>query len=391
MSKKIVCFIKYNKLFLKLYQICGNLIVSVLRSFIRIDEKQILFISFGGQKYDDSPRALYEKIKDDPFFADYRLVWSFTDLKQYGNIDCTKIKTDTFSFYKAALSSKVWITNSSVERGLNIKRKGIIEINTWHGTPLKKMGRDIENGKSGLAVRRNSDNTVYCAQSEYDREIFVRLFNTAKENIILSDLPRNDSLLKYDNGSIERLKTNLGIPLYKKVILYAPTFRDYDRDSLNACCIKPPINTGKWRELLSEQYVVLFRAHYEIINVFGIEDDGFFKNVSSYPCLNDLIAVSDILVSDYSSIYFDYSITEKPMFNFSYDYDIYKKLRGLYLDLHEIMPCRVNYDEDSLIEEILSFDEDKYKIASRSFKERFAPHAGNAVETVTEKLKNMLI
>lgn len=386
LHKKLVSFVKYNKVFLKAYRVFGNALIGVLKLFVRIKPKQILFMSFGGQKFDDSPKALYDTIRNDPFFKDYTLVWGFTDPSRH-DTGCKKVRVDTLKFYITALSSKTWINNSSVSRGLDLKRKGIFEINTWHGTPLKKLGGDISNNQSYSHNVKIDDEVLYCSQSEYDREIFTRLFHTNIENILISDLPRNDALLSYTPEQVKSIKQKLGIDKDKKVILYAPTFREYDRNSANACYINPPIDLEKWEEKLGGDYVILFRAHYEVIHVLGINDSSFIKNVSAYPYLNDLMVISDMLISDYSSIYFDYSILERPMFNFSYDYEVYNEKRGLYLDLNEVLPCNVNYTEDTLIEEIMDFDRSKYCEGSKKFKERFCPNAGNASKTVLDAVK----
>lgn len=164
-------------------------------------------MSFGGQKYDDSPKAVYEHMLEDPYFTSYELIWGFTDPKKYDFVKCEKIKVDTLKFYITAISSHIWITNSSIERGLHLKNKNCIEINTWHGTPLKKMGNDINNNQSYSSHSSKSQkSTIYCAQSEYDRSIFERFFNISKENILLSDLPRNDVLLKYSQNQINEIK-----------------------------------------------------------------------------------------------------------------------------------------------------------------------------------------
>lgn len=388
MHKKLVSFVKYNKLFLFLYRLFGNFMLLVLRLFVRVKDNRVLFMSFGGQKFDDSPRALFEAMKQDPFFADYELVWGFTHPEKFSPVGADKVKVDTLGFYKAALSSRIWITNSSVQRGLKLKRRGVVEVNTWHGTPLKKLGDDF-TGKT-KAVKKIHDGTIYAAQSEYDREIFTRLFHTEKENILLTDLPRNDALLSYSDADKISIKEALSIPSDKKVILYAPTFREYERDKMNACYIKPPIDTAKWKGKLGGEYVVLFRAHYEVINILGIQNDGFFFNVSDYPSLNDLMAVSDLLLSDYSSIYFDFSITEKPMFAFPYDYKTYLEKRGLYLMLEDVFTCGVFEDEDALLAAFLSFDRDAYEKVSRAFRERFAPYAGSASHKLLEALKATL-
>ena len=390
MKKEIVEFIKYNKIFLAIYRLFAGGLIVFLKLFIRVKKKKVLFMSFGGKKYDDSPKALYETIKNDDFFKDYKFVWAFYEPEKYNVVDCKKVKVDSLRYYFEALSAGVWVTNSSMERGLKLKREKQIEFNTWHGTPLKKMGEDIHNKAYTAKSRKKIGKTIYCSQSEYDKEIFTKLFSTNADNVIISDLPRNDSLLNYSKEKILALKKELSIPLEKKVILYAPTFREYERDSFNACYLAPPIDLLKWEACLGEEYVLLFRAHYEIVNVLGVKDNSFVKNVSSYHCLNDLIAVSDLLISDYSSIYFDYAITGKPMLNFSYDLDVYKEKRGLYLDLGQELKCAINTNEDTLLGEIQNLEWDKCSENTKHFAEKFAPKAGHACELVIEKMKQVL-
>lgn len=390
MHKRLISFIKYNKIVLAVYRLLGNLFLSVLKLFVKTDSKKILFMSFGGRKFDDSPKALYDAVIADEAFADYKPVWGFLQPENFKDLGLDTVKVDTLKFYITAISAKIWINNSSVERGLNLRTENTLEINTWHGTPLKKMGADIEKNKSFTSKAKMLGQRYFCAQSEYDREIFTRLFNTNSENIILSDLPRNDKLVNSNGFKLTDIRCKIGIPVDKKVILYAPTFREYNRDSFNSCFINPPIDMQKWKKALSDDYVVLFRAHYEVINVLGIENDGFFFNVSDYPYLEELIAVSDMLISDYSSIYFDYSVTEKPMLNFAYDLDTYIKERGLYFDINEVLPCQVNLSEDTLLDEIINMDFKSYSEKCKAFKQKFAPNAGNATAIVVDKLKEMI-
>ena len=136
MKKRLINFIKYNRFFLAIYKFFGNLFIKVLSLFIKIDSKKILFVSFGGRKFDDSPKALYEQIKKDKFFEGYKLVWAFINPKDFDDLECKKVKIDTISFYKQALSAKIWITNSSIQRGLKLKRKKTIKINE---IPIKRI------------------------------------------------------------------------------------------------------------------------------------------------------------------------------------------------------------------------------------------------------------
>ena len=388
LHKRLVSWVKYNKVVLSVYRFFGNMLIFILKMVIPINRKKILFMSYGGQKYDDSPKVIYEAMRKDKSFDEYTFVWGFTNPEKYDALNCEKVKVDTIKFYVSALSSGVWINNSSVCRGLKLKRKDILEVNTWHGTPLKKMGQDILSNQS-YSHAQKSFNTIYCAQSEYDQAIFARLFSAEKEDILLSDLPRNDVLVHVDENRVIALRNELNVPVDKSVILYAPTFREYDRTGSNACFICPPIDLKKWEKKLGDKFVVLFRAHYEVVEVLGIEDSEFIRNVSSYPQLSDLMLISDMLISDYSSIYFDYSILERPMFNFSYDFDTYRAKRGLYLDLEEL-PCKVNSMEDDLLREICTYDEEEYVKEVKQFKKIFCPYAGNATRKVVAELKARL-
>ncbi|MBQ7037485.1 MAG: CDP-glycerol glycerophosphotransferase family protein, partial [Clostridia bacterium] len=136
--KKLANIIKYFKFIYSLYYYVFSFLLSALRLFVKPDDKLILFNSFGGRKYDDSPKAIFEKMQKDPRFQDYKKVWAFhnPEGKEIPGVTC--IKTDTFRYFVTALRARVWITNSSVERGLNFKGKNTYYFNTWHGTPIKK-------------------------------------------------------------------------------------------------------------------------------------------------------------------------------------------------------------------------------------------------------------
>ena len=358
--------------------------IAILKCFVKVNDKKILVMSFGGRKYDDSPKEVYEALKKDPFFADYDIVWGFLAPEKFKHLGLKTVKVDTFKFYIYALSSRIWINNSSVERGLNLRRSNTIEFNTWHGTPIKKLGDDINTQMAYRRKKRKIGTVRYCSQSEYDREIFSRLFKTDISNIIISDLPRNDNLAHTANSEIDDIGLKLNIPKDKKIILYAPTFREYSRDALNNCVLYPPIDFKKWKKELGNEYVLLFRAHYEVVKALDIKNDSFIMDVSDWPQLSELIKISDILISDYSSIYFDYAITEKPMFNFSYDYEEYLEKRGTYIDLRKELPCKVNLNEDTLIEEIKTFNYEEYCKKTIKFKEKYAPYAGQATYKVIE-------
>lgn len=389
-KKKIKNIVKYNKIVLFLYRFFGNFLIFLIKPFIKVNYKKILFMSFGGQKFDDSPKAIYDWVLNDDFFANYSFIWVFNNPNDFNIPKGKKIKNDSLKFYKEAISCGVWINNSSVQRGLRLKSKKTIEINTWHGTPLKKMGRDVAQNQSFTSYQKERGITVHCAQSTFDSKIWERFFNTTQQNIIISDLPRNDRLSHFEENEILDIRNKLNIPHEKKIILYAPTFREYDRKGSDGCYLNPPIDFLKWEKLLGNEYVILFRAHYEISVVNSTQSNSFFIDVSKYPTLNDLLIISDILISDYSSIFFDFSILERPMFCFAYDLDNYLKFRGLYEEPFSHMPSKIYLEEDSLLFDLKHINLGEMCQKAKDFRKEFAPISGNATTIVIEKIKDIL-
>ena len=374
MKNKIKNMLKTNKVLYKIYSSTFNVILKILKVFIKVDDKIILFNSFGGKKYDDSPRVIYEYMKHKKKYNEYKMYWVLDNPEKIEIPGAQKLKNNSIKFFIIALRAKYWITNSGIERGLKFKQKNTIYINTWHGTAIKHIGKD----ENSLAVKfETSKIDIMFAQSEYDRKIFSHVFDINKEQIVITGLPRNDELATVSSKQINYIKKKLNLPLNKKIILYAPTFREYNRDS-NGCILAPPINLKLWEEKLSDEYILLFRAHYEVNKVLGIKENEFIKNYSDYQNLNELLKISDILISDYSSIMIDFSILERPIFNYIYDFDEYKEKRGMYFDLRKKMPRNCIENEAKLLEKILNINFNNERKKTIEFKNEFVQEFGNA-------------
>lgn len=376
-SLALINRVKYSKTIYRLYNYVGSRLVSFLKFFLRPNCQLIIFASFGGRKYDDSPRAIYEAMLDDKRFDNCRLVWAFMQPEHYNLPRGEKVRIDTLQYYKTLLRARVWVTNSSMTRGLSFTGINSYELNSWHGSAIKRMGGDINVGNKSFSLKGKKKNIgVMLAQGQYDVDVFSRAFNMSPESFRVTGLPRNDVLAQATEQLQYQLREKLDIEPGKKVILYAPTFREYEKDSGNNCVMVPPMNLKKWKEKLGKDYVLLFRAHYEVARVLGIKDDDFVRNVSSYPSLDDLMLVSDMLVSDYSSIFFDYAIMHKPMISYCYDYDQYATERGMYFDIREWLPNAAK--EDELIELIKQTDTTQKNKATVAFQKEFVTEYGNA-------------
>ena len=378
MKKYLFYLVKYVKCFYQLYFYLGSFVLKVLKFFVRSDDKLILFISFGGRRFDDSPKAIYDSMITDKRFDGYHLVWAFNDPDAFELQRGEKVKCDTFSYFKIALKARVWISNSTVERGLEFKGKRTFYFNTWHGTPIKKMGIDVDGLSKSFKGKGLWKVDYFTCQGEFEQDIFCRVFRGLNKDIArVIGLPRNDIYANYSKDYMLSLRKKMNIPIDKCVILYAPTFREYDRSSLMAIKTDIPMSIERWRIELSENYVLLFRAHYEVAKGLNIQDDDFVREMSSYPQLEDLMIVSDMLISDYSSIFFDYSIMPKPMLAFCYDYDRYASKRGMYFDIRDWLPSANS--EDALIKLIKAGPQDEYIAKTRKFQQKYVTTYGTAV------------
>lgn len=389
MKKFLFYFVKYVKWIYTLYFYIGSFALKVLKHFVQAEDNLILFISFGGRKFDDSPKAIYDMMIKDDRFNDYRIVWAFLNPDAFHIPRGEKVKCDTFSYFKIALKARIWISNSTVERGLEFKGSNTFYFDTWHGTPIKKMGSDLASSNKSFGTKGNWLVDYFTCQGEFEADVFGRVFPTiGKEKMHIIGLPRNDVYANYTEEYMLDLRKMMGIPADKKVILYAPTFREYDKNDFMEVKITVPFQLDKWRKELGDEFVLLFRAHYEVAKGLNIHDDDFIREMSSYPQLEDLMIVSDILISDYSSIFFDYSIMPKPMLAFCYDYDKYASERGMYFDIREWLPSSDN--EDDILSIIKRGDMEKLIARTKAFQQKYVTAFGTATKQSLDVLAGEL-
>ena len=391
MRKRLIAFLKRHPKLLRAFWAIAGWGLRVVGRFVRVREKTAIFASFGGRNFDDSPKAVYDQMCADERFKDWKFYWAFVEPSKFDIPRGEKVKIDTPAFFKALMFCQVWVGNSSITRGVDLyPKKTQVRVETWHGTPLKKIGGD-ENTNS-MAVKKKAPkkkkdcHTVRCAQSEYDRAIFMRIYNADEKAFLTCDLPRNDALLKYTDSERATIKEKLGVVGDKKVVLYMPTYREYAYDKDKKICLTPPMDLKKWQSALGDKYCLLVRAHYMVESAMGIVENAFVKVVSSYPYLNDLYAVADILISDYSSAFIDYSILKRPMLCFAYDKEEYEQKRGLYIDLEKELPCAVRKTEEEVIDDILTLDYERASAKTDEFRRKYAPYAGGASNAVIDKI-----
>lgn len=350
LTKKNVVFrkiVRSTRLFLK------KLKYLKYRLNYKVDDKTIFFEVFDGRNYTCSPKAIYEKMIIMDEFKDYKFIWAFNEPSKH---EVTKdkrlkiVKTKTSEYYKYISMSKYWIVNSIMDESIT-KKKNQIYVQCWHGTPLKRLRYDIEVNGAVLntidEIRKRNDRDAskfdyFISPSKYCTEKFTSAFNLValgKKNIIIEEgYPRNDSLFNKNKKDIDKIKEKLGIPKNRKVICYLPTFRDNQHTSGVGYTYDLAIDFDSLKKKFSKDYVILFRPHYFIANKIDLSKyKGFVYNVASYDEINDIYLVSDLLITDYSSVFFDYANLKRPVLFYMYDFDDYKNnLRDFYISLDEL-------------------------------------------------------
>lgn len=374
----------------------------------KVDAKTVLFEAFGGRSYTCSPKAIYERMLTMPQFKDYTFVWAFNDVDAH---DIKKdertvvVKTKSKDYYKYYSIAKYWIVNSIILDGIT-KKKGQVYVQCWHGTPLKRLRCDIEVNGNVLntvkEIRNKNDRDAkrfdyFLSPSKFCTEKFISAFNLkklGKENIIIeAGYPRNEYLFNHTEKHVKALKEKLGIPEDKKVIMYAPTFRDNQHTSGVGYTYNLNIDFDRLKEKIEKDYVIIFRTHYFVANSFDFEKyKGFIYNMSNHDDVNDCYIISDVIITDYSSVFFDYANLKRPMLFYMYDLAEYKgKLRDFYLDLNEL-PGPIVETEDDLEKEILNLrDYDKkYKEKYNAFTNKFNYlDSGDCSKDVIQKIFNL--
>lgn len=376
MKKKIENIIKNNSLINRMFTFFGSLVFKLFGVFVKKEDKSILFVSYMGKSFNDSPKKIFEELIDDKYFEDYTFYWAFSNVDKYKVPNNVKVvRMDSMEYFKTALKTSIWVTNVNIERGLHFKKKSTCYVNTWHGIPLKNVGNDVK-GRNDFDF---SGISYFPYSGDFEKEIYTRAFKVKDKNLRLTGMPRNDILITGDKSIVNKVKEEYGIH-DQKIILYAPTWRDNEKDL-------PPLDLSIWDNLISNGYVLFVRSHGLVEKFEGLNSRGVI-DVSDYEETADLLLSADILVTDYSSIMFDYSLTEKPIFIYAPDYEKYNSERGMYFDL-KTKSLPVFDNEIDLVENIKNLDEGLEKENVIKFKKEFFGYSSSdSTQKIVEFLKD---
>lgn len=326
------------------------------------NKKLVMFESFLGKQYSDSPRAIYEYMAE--HHSDYRLIWSVDRAysKMFEEKGIPYVRRFSVQWLFLMTGAKYWVNNSRFPLWIP-KPKHTTYLQTWHGTPLKRLAADMEEvhmpGTNTAKYKENflkeASNWDYLVSpNAYSSEIFARAFQFDRK-MIESGYPRNDYLHQANNEkTIQELKTKFNLPEDKKIILYAPTWRDNQFYAKGKYKFDLEMDLNQMRDELGDSYIVIMRMHYLVAENMDLSPyEGFAYDFSHLEDIRELYLISDILMTDYSSVFFDYANLRRPMIFFVYDIEDYRdNLRGFYFNFEEKAPGLLTKTTDGIIAEV---------------------------------------
>lgn len=335
----------------------------------------VFFDSYTGKQFSDSPRAICEELARRG--AGFDLLWNVRDGQVELPAGLVPVRTNSAAYYEALARSRYVITNAHLPRWFR-RREGQVVLQTWHGTALKRIGFDIETVRFARADYKErlraevGQWTHLLSPSPWSTPVLRGAFRFEGE-VVEAGYPRNDVLHRPEEA--EAVRRRLGLPYGKKVVLYAPTWRDDDFSARGRYRCDLRLDLARMAAELGDEHVFLLRAHPNVTDRPGVSGARVI-DVSAYPDIQELFLVADILITDYSSAMFDFAVTGKPMLFYTYDLEHYRDtLRGFYFDFEAEAPGPLLRETGEVIAAVAGIEEVKEKYAGlyAAFARTFCP------------------
>jgi CDP-glycerol glycerophosphotransferase len=347
---------------------------------------KVVYNSFDG-RYSDSPRVLYETYAEQ-YPGEH--VWLADDAHLHGFPAGTwTVPIDSAAAVEALESADLVVSNTHLEMEWT-KAPGTTYLQTWHGTPLKRIHNDVLWAPEGRLAWLDRD------VARWDYLVSPNAVSTPRlraafgyaGDVLETGYPRNDVLSSDAAPGIrDRVRASLGVPEGATAVLYTPTWRDRDY-------FEPPVGGLEFALPLDELardlgpgFCVLPRLHYKVTHLRPDRDVAGVVDVSYYPDVAELYLAADVLVTDYSSTMFDFAATGKPMVFYAYDLAAYRdSLRGFYFDLEPVAPGPVVSRPDELLDALTHLDAGHaaHRRRYRRFQHTFSPRRDGLA---TERLR----
>ncbi len=364
----------------------------------KVKDNIVLYESFHGKAMNDNPFAIFKSLISNKSYKHLTHIWVLEEtegneyVKYYsklGNVKFVKPHTKEYFYY---LTSAKYLIHNVTLPPYFIRKDNQIYINTWHGTPLKTLGNDMVGFVSqNYNVQRNFLQSNYIlSPNNFTTDKLIRSYGLDgiyKGSVIENGYPRIDSIFN-DSPVVESFLKRNNVDLNKKIILYAPTWRgqtgsvqDTSQELIDRIEKIITQTDTKNNQLLVKVHPLVF----QFIENFNIENVTF---IPDWVDANELLYYTDVLITDYSSIFFDYLVTDKPIIFYTYDRDEYVESRGVYFDLHHL-PGEICLTEDEVAHAINHSDNiiQKNMGIIREFKDKFTPYDhGNVTSSYIQRI-----
>lgn len=346
--------------YIKILIIYFTRFVTRLLFIFPIKKNKVSFISFGGRFFSCSPKYIYLELQK--LYGDkLEYIWFFRNIedKDIPGINIKKIKFLSLKFFYHLATSKYIICNYSMITRPPL-RKNQVFINTWHGGgAYKKVGlTNINKEKKRIDITFNilaKDTTYFVSSSKIFTQIMSESMRIPAESFLEIGLPRNDIFFNDYSDIKTKVYNYFNIDLKTKILLVAPTYRGESGNASENMQINISDVISNLEQKFSSNFICLYRGHYYVNNK-SLEGT---INASSYPDMQELLCAADILITDYSSTIWDFSLTKKPIFLYTSDLDEYSNTREFYTPIEKWgVPFAKNNDE--LVTKIQKFDYNKY-------------------------------
>lgn len=364
----------------------------MLGRLLPVDKKKVVISNFYGRGYGDNPKAIAEELlrRD----GDIKLVWLTKGPEAAASLPegITACEYDSPRRCLELSTARVWVDNC--RKGARFKKPGQFYLQTWHGFALKRIERDTADKLppefESYAMRDSAQTDLIVSDSDFMTGIYRNSF-WYEGPVEKFGAPRNDILVRQDPEVYKTVRQRFGLPEDCKIVLYAPTFRA--DSSLEPYGVDYPRLRRACEGRFGGRFAVLIRLHPNIMELASdLTFDGETTfDASPYPDIQELLAAADVVVTDYSSLMFDFMLTRRPCFQFATDISAYRKDRNFYLPLDQL-PFGLAENNDQLEEIITGFDGDAYQQRLDRFRQQVGMLAdGRGAERcadwILEKLK----
>lgn len=350
-----------------------------------LEKNKVFFSNYDGMGYGGNCKYIAEKFIQEHYPV--KLVWAVSDKDIDIPEKIKKVLIGTPQYYRELFTSGIYVTNT-VHNLYEQKRKGQFYINTWHGYgPFKlaegDVNRDVESRERYRKSNAASD--LFLTASHFYTRVYRDSFFYEGE-VMECGAPRNDVFFT-DNKIKDSVYKKLEISSDRKILLYAPTFREDTANSFQKYDINMKRVLRALEQRFGGEYILVYRFHHYLY-ALGISQHFYADavDVTYYPDIQELLVAADVVITDYSSLMWDFSLQRRPVFLYQNDKKNYENDRGFYSPVSE-WPYPRAHSQDELVDAIINFDNDKYIKNLNTFFEKYGScDDGHASERVVKRI-----